>query len=53
MSYSCVAACLPYLALEKEAANGEVMYTDDTPVKILSCLKEDQEEKAPRERVLL
>jgi transposase len=37
-----------YLALEKEAANGEVIYTDDTPVKILSCLKEDQEADAER-----
>jgi len=37
-----------YLALKKEAANGEVIHTDDTAVKILSCLKEDQE--APTER---
>jgi transposase len=37
-----------YLALKQEAANGEVIHTDDTPVKILSCLKEDREEKAER-----
>ena len=34
-----------YLYLERLAAQGEVIYTDDTPVRILSCLKEDQEEK--------
>ncbi len=34
-----------YLHLERLGANGEVMHTDDTPVRILSCLKEDQEEK--------
>jgi hypothetical protein len=32
-----------YLTLEKEAANGEVIHTDDTAVKILSCLKEAPE----------
>jgi hypothetical protein len=37
-----------YLALKQEAANGEVIHTDDTPVKILSCLKEDREEDAER-----
>ena len=37
-----------YLALKQEAANGEVIHTDDTPVKILSCLKEDREEEAER-----
>jgi hypothetical protein len=37
-----------YLALKKEAANGEVIHTDDTAVKILSCLKEDQEAAAER-----
>jgi hypothetical protein len=37
-----------YLALKQEAANGEVIHTDDTAVKILSCLKEDQEEEAKR-----
>jgi transposase len=37
-----------YLALKQEAANGEVIHTDDTPVKILSCLKEDQEEDVER-----
>lgn len=34
-----------YLHLRRLGANGEVMHTDDTGVKILSCLKEDQEEK--------
>lgn len=34
-----------YLHLERLGANGEVMHTDDTGVRILSCLKEDQEEK--------
>ena len=34
-----------YLHLERLGAQGEVMHTDDTPVKILSCMKEDQEEK--------
>ncbi|MGH7393425.1 MAG: IS66 family transposase [Candidatus Rokuibacteriota bacterium] len=34
-----------YLHLERVGAQGEVMHTDDTPVKILSCLKEDQEKK--------
>jgi hypothetical protein len=34
-----------YLHLERLGASGEVMYTDDTGVKILSCLKEDQAEK--------
>jgi len=34
-----------YLHLERLGANGEVMHTDDTRVRILSCLKEDQEEK--------
>lgn len=37
-----------YLALRKEAANGEVIHTDDTAVKILSCLKEDQEAATER-----
>jgi transposase len=37
-----------YLALKQEAANGEVIHTDDTPVKILSCLKEDREEEGER-----
>lgn len=31
--------------LLRQAADGEVMHTDDTRVKILSCLKEDEEEK--------
>lgn len=34
-----------YLHLQRLGAQGEVMHTDDTGVKILSCLKEDQEEK--------
>ena len=34
-----------YLHLKRLGASGEVMHTDDTGVKILSCLKEDQEEK--------
>jgi hypothetical protein len=34
-----------YLHLLGVAANGELMYTDDTWVRILSCLKEDQDEK--------
>src|SRR5215467_6423597 len=33
------------LRLMRLAADGEVMHTDDTWVKILSCLKEDKEEK--------
>jgi len=37
-----------YLMLEKEAANGEVIHTDDTGVKILSCLKEKPEEGSER-----
>jgi hypothetical protein len=37
-----------YLRLEKEAANGEVIHTDDTAVKILSCLKEAPEAEAER-----
>jgi hypothetical protein len=34
-----------YLHLLRLAAQGEVMHTDDTGGRILSCLKEDQEEK--------
>ena len=34
-----------YLHLERLGAQGEVMHTDDTCVRILSCMKEDQEEK--------
>jgi len=34
-----------FLRLARLAAGGEVMYTDDTRVRILSCLKEDKEEK--------
>src|SRR5215470_3116553 len=34
-----------FLRLMRLAADGEVMHTDDTWVRILSCLKEDKEEK--------
>jgi hypothetical protein len=34
-----------FLRLKRLAADGEVMHTDDTWVRILSCLKEDKEEK--------
>jgi transposase len=34
-----------FLLLTRLAADGEVMHTDDTWVRILSCLKEDKEEK--------
>lgn len=34
-----------YLHLERLGAEGEVLYTDDTPVRILSCLKEDHKEQ--------
>jgi hypothetical protein len=34
-----------YLHLEGLAAQGEVIHTDDTPVRILSCLKEDLKEQ--------
>ena len=34
-----------FLRLTRLAAGSEVMHTDDTWVKILSCLKEDKEEK--------
>lgn len=37
-------AALPvFLHLQKLAANGEVIYSDDTRVRILSCLKENEE----------
>jgi len=37
-------AALPvFLRLRQMAANGEVIYSDDTRVKILSCLKENEE----------
>jgi hypothetical protein len=39
------AALSVYLVLMKQAASGEVMQTDDTRVRILSCLKEDEAEK--------
>ncbi len=39
------AALGAYLLLKRLAADGEVMHTDDTRVRILSCLKEDEEEK--------
>src|SRR5215813_5261272 len=34
-----------FLSLTRLAAGGEVIHTDDTWVRILSCLKEDKEEK--------
>lgn len=34
-----------YLHLERLGAQGEVMHTDDTWVRILSCMKEDQEKQ--------
>jgi transposase len=34
-----------FLSLMRLAAGGEVIHTDDTWVRILSCLKEDKEEK--------
>lgn len=37
-----------YSHLLRLAAQGEVIYTDDTGVRILSCLKEDGEEKGPK-----
>jgi len=39
------AAMRVFLHLMRLAAGGEVMHTDDTWVRILSCLKEDKEEK--------
>lgn len=39
------AALSVYLLLMRRAAAGEVMHTDDTRGRILSCLKEDGEEK--------
>src|SRR5262249_46677234 len=39
------AALSVYLLLMRQAAAGEVMHTDDTRVRILSCLKEDEQEK--------
>src|SRR5215475_15892352 len=39
------AAMRVLLRLMRLAAGGEVMHTDDTWVRILSCLKEDKEEK--------
>jgi transposase len=39
-------AALPiYLRLVRLGANGELIHTDDTKVRILSCLKEDEEKK--------
>lgn len=34
-----------YLQLLRQAASGEVIHTDDTRVRILSCLQEDRKEK--------
>jgi transposase len=39
------AALSVYLLLMRKAAAGEFIHTDDTRVRILSCLKEDEEEK--------
>jgi hypothetical protein len=39
------AALSVYLLLMRQAAAGEVMQTDDTRVRILSCLKEDEKAK--------
>lgn len=37
-------AALPvFLRMRELAADGDVMHTDDTPVKILDCLKQDRE----------
>src|SRR5262249_59984467 len=36
------AALSVFLHLRRMAADGEVVYSDDTRVKILSCLKEDE-----------
>lgn len=42
-------AALPvYLYLQKLAANGDVLYSDDTRVKILSCMKENEEREEER-----
>jgi hypothetical protein len=39
-------AALPiYLRLVRLGANGELIHTDDTKARILSCLKEDEEKK--------
>lgn len=37
-----------YLYLRKLAANGEVLYSDDTRVRILSCMKENEEREEER-----
>jgi transposase len=39
------AALSVYLLLMRQAAAGEVMHTDDTRVRILSCLQEDEKKK--------
>lgn len=39
------AALRIYLLLLQLGANGELIHTDDTKVRILSCLKEDEEKK--------
>jgi transposase len=39
-----------FLLLKTIAADGEVMHTDDTKVRILSCMKEDQE-AGPDEKI--
>lgn len=44
-------AALPvFLYLQRLAANGEVIYSDDTRVRILSCLKEDKQLKKEERR---
>ena len=44
-------AALPvFLYLRRLAANGEVIFSDDTRVKILSCLKENKEVKEEERR---
>jgi hypothetical protein len=44
-------AALPvFLYLRRLAANGEVVFSDDTRVKILSCLKENKELKEEQRR---
>jgi hypothetical protein len=44
-------AVLPvFLHLRRLAADGEVLYADDTRVKILACIKEDQQPQADPQR---
>src|SRR5262245_66609158 len=39
-----------YLRLVRIGADGELMHTDDTKVRILSCLKEDGEKKKGKKK---